>query len=461
MRNLLFLASVMVLVIALTSFHGHATEASPGPGKSVVAGDASSTARDPSNIAELKPVVYLSMGLILVIIVGGVVYMMVLQWRFMNICREENQLALYTQSPAGLPIGTVRAMIAILTVTGSLFLAVLYFFQLTGTETRYPEVLSSLLGAVIGFYFGSRAGAGKADEGGLQTEIKDLKTQRDQVETEKDTAQSESLLGKINKGIALSKTVSLLLPKELREKHDQIIGKLEQGITVVETLQKGGDLKTALDKSQELFDLFKAESPVRDIFTQALGSFASVLGGTVPALAVISTVVQVGTKLVGVAYEKWRTRILNAPFFPSVTPLPAVDANTGFLLLRMSAIFKKAFSKELEANDRPFMQSVLTLLQQDDVEPFWDAHKGSFESRAEFEDGVKEFRQAAADMELDPALFAETGGKQVFLQSLQQINKDEKSQAALHRLAMAVETLQQEGQPVLGIFDKVRQEVAP
>jgi hypothetical protein len=384
---------------------------------------------------------------------------MILQWRFMNTCRAENQLALYSQSPAGLPSGTVRAMIAILTITVSLFLAMLYFFQLAGPETRFPEVLSSLLGAVIGFYFGSRAG-GKADDEGLQTAITELKTQRDQATTEKDTAQSEGLVEKINKGIALSKTVSVLLPKEVREKHDQVISKLEQGVAVIDSLQKGGDIKTALEKGREVLDLFKSENPVRDVFTHALSSFAAVLGGSVPALAVISTVVQVGTKLVGAAYEKWRTRILNAPFFPSVTPLQVVDANTGFLLLRMSPIFKKAFMKELEANDREFMQSVMGLLQQDDVEPFWNDHKGSFESRAEFEDGVREFRQAAADMELDPALFTEAGGKQGFLQSLEQINKDEKAEVALQQLAMTVENLQQEGQPVLSIFDKVRKEIA-
>jgi hypothetical protein len=460
-RNSLLLACLIVLAIALMLITGHAGEASSGPGIVPATGDASGAPGGPGVLAEMKPVVYLSMGLILVIVVGGIVYMMVLQWRFMNVCREENQLALYTQSPAGLPSGTVRAMIAILTVTVSLFLAVLYFFQLAGTESRYPEVLSSLLGAVIGFYFGSRAGGGQTNDEGLQTEIKDLKTQRDRVVTEKDAAQTESLLGKINKGIALSRTVSLLLPKELREKYDQVIGKLEQGVTVIENLQKSGDVKSALEQSQGLFNLFKTENPVRDIYSQALGSFATVLGSAVPALAVISTVVQVGAKLVGVAYEKWRTRVLGAPFFPSVTPLQVADANTGFLLLRLSPIFKKAFLNELETNDRAFMQSALNLLQRDDVEPFWEAHKGNFESRAEFEDGVMEFRQAAADMELDPALFAEAGGKEIFLQSLDRINQDEKARAALQQLAVVVETMQQEGQPVLSIFDKVRKEVAP
>lgn len=456
-RNHLLLAALGVLLITLISIHILAVEGSAQPGRSAQIADNSTAARSSSDLAELKPVVYLSMGLLLIIIIGGIVYMLVLQWKFLQVCKEENQLALYMQSPAGLPSGTVRAMIAILTITVSLFLAMLYFFQLAGTDTRFPEVLSSLLGAVIGFYFGSRAGGKEVDEG-LQTEVKDLKLQRDQATIEKERVQSEDLLGKINKGIAMSKTVAVFLPKEIREKHDAFISSLEQGVAIAQGLSKAGDIKGALDKGKELFELFRRDNPAKGIFTQALTAFGTVLGGTVPALAIISTVVTVGTKLVGTAYEKWRTRVLNAPFFPSIIPLNVVDANTGFLLLRLSSAFKKAFARELEANDREFMGAILTLLKQDDTEPVWSIYGNRFSSLAQFEQGVADFRQAAADMDLDPALFAESGGKEAFLQSLQQINANEDSKAALHQLVTVVEGLQQKGEPVLSIFDKVRKE---
>lgn len=447
------LAALLVLPISFPMFPGLLSEPS---GTCALAGD-NATAGPSSALEQIKPVVYLSMLLLLIIIVGGVVYMMILQWKFLQVCKEENQLALYMQSPAGLPSGTVRAMIAILTVTVSLFLAMLYFFKLAGTDTRFPEVLSSLLGAVIGFYFGSRAGGKETDEG-LQAEVKDLKVQRDQATTEKDKAQSEDLIGKINKGIAMSKTISVFLPKNLREKHDAVITRLEQGVAAVQSLTQAGDLKGALDQGKELLDLFKNSNPARDVFTQSLTAFGTVLGGSVPALAVIATVVGIGTKLVGTAYEKWRTRVLNAPFFPSVIPLNVVDANTGFLLLRLSPIFKKAFARELEENSRKFMGEILALLKQDDADPVWRQYSDRFTSLDEFEQGVAEFRQAAADMDLDPALFAEAGGKEAFLQSLQQINTNEESKAALHQLVTVVEGLQQKGEPVLSIFDKVRKE---
>lgn len=391
----------------------------------------------------------------LVLIIGGfLVYMTILQKRFFEGCKEEKQLTIFFQSSFGLPEGTIRAVIALIIIIASLALVVLSFFGVTGE--KFPEVLGGILGTVIGFYFGSKV---TSKDEAARVQIDELKTQRDDVQTAKDSTESETLLGKIKKGLALSKTVSVLLPEDARKKYDGLISNLEQGATVVEGLTKDGDLQRAIAKGQELFDLFKKENPVRDTFTKALQSFGGLLGGSVPALMVITTVVGVGVKLIGVAYEKWRTRILNAPFSPSVTPLEVVDANTGFLLLRMSPEFKSVFTPELEGNDRAFMEFALSLFRQDDVEPFWSKYKDRFESRAQFEEGLKEFHQAAVDLELDPALFAQAGGVRPFMDSVKKINQDPEAQANLHALVTVVEGLQQKGEPVLSIFEKVQKEV--
>lgn len=398
-----------------------------------------------------------TIALLFLIVGGGLGYMFLLQKRFLVACREEKQLALFFQSPAGLPIGTVRSIIALIIIGTSLFLAVLLFFKVVGTDSKFPEVLSGILGAVVGFYFGSRTTSQKGDDV-LQGQVRDMKTQRDEVAAAKDASDADSVLGKIKKGIGMSQTVVQLLPDDMRKKYAPVVAKLQQGAAVVETFAKSGDGKAALAKGQEILDVFKKENPVKDVFSKALGSFGRVLGGTVPALAIITTVVAIGTELVGAAYEKWRTRILNAPFSLAVTPLSPVDANTAFLLLRMSPIFKKIFMPELEKDDQTFMEATLVLLRQDDVEPFWNRYKDRFESRAVFDQGLKEFRQAAVDMELDPALFSKAGGKDAFLRSLAEINKDGDAQADLHALVTVAEGLQQKGEPVLSIFKKVQAE---
>ncbi|VAX34562.1 hypothetical protein MNBD_NITROSPIRAE03-348 [hydrothermal vent metagenome] len=93
---------------------------------------------------------------IIVAVVGGFAYMYILQQSFLNACREEKQLTLFFQSPAGLPTGTVRSIIALIIIVVCLYLAILLFFRVAGDESEFPEVLSGLLGAVVGFYFGSR-----------------------------------------------------------------------------------------------------------------------------------------------------------------------------------------------------------------------------------------------------------------------------------------------------------------
>ncbi|NOZ24736.1 MAG: hypothetical protein GXO94_01390, partial [Nitrospirae bacterium] len=77
---------------------------------------------------------------------GGIGYMYFLQKSFLEACREENQLSLFFQSPAGLPTGTVRSIIALITILVCLYLSILVFFRVAGDGSEFPEVLSGILG---------------------------------------------------------------------------------------------------------------------------------------------------------------------------------------------------------------------------------------------------------------------------------------------------------------------------
>ena len=255
---------------------------------------------------------------------------------------------------------------------------------------EFPDALTGVLGAVIGFYFGSRSSS--RGEEALSNQVKQLQAdrsqfvaernqavgerdkavtkrnrvtaereqavterdkaiaEREQAIAEKDTGQTDTLLKKVQKGINLTKTVATLLPKNVRNKYDDLIDKLEQGVKTVEDLKKS-NVTEAAAKAAEAFGLFKTSNPVRDIVEKASKSFGRVLGSAVPSFAIISAVVGVSAKLVGVVYQKWKARILHLPFSPAVVPLEVVDANTGFSLFLQSPIFKSAFIKELEEND--------------------------------------------------------------------------------------------------------------
>ncbi len=400
--------------------------------------------------------IFLTIAMLFIIFGGAVAFMFTVQRKYLNACIQDNQLAIFSQSPAGLPEGTVRAMISFIIIAISLYLSVLLFFQILGKDSKFPEALSSLLGAVVGFYFGSRVG-GKGEGEVLQEEVKNLKTERD-------TTQSDTLLSKIKKGIDMTKAVVNVLPEDQKKKYGDVVAKLEQGYATVQSLTSGGSIKDAVTKGQELFELFRKENPAKDAFTRALGAFSTVLGGPGPALAVITTVVGVGVKLVGNAYDKWKKRILDLPLAPAVLPLKVVDANTGFTLLLQSPIFKKAFAQELEGNDRPFLTKAAETLTSQSVEDFWNTYKDRFESREQFNQGLQEFRRGALDRELKadttecPALFAQAGGLEPFMGSVDRINTNEEAKASLHQLTMIVEELQRQGEPVPTIFEKIQKE---
>lgn len=392
----------------------------------------------------------------IVVIFGGFMgYMFYLQRKFYQGCREDKQMATFFNSPAGLPVGTIRAIIALIIITVSLALIAINVFVGVGD---FPTVLVGLLGTVLGFYFGSRS-SGTGDEA-AQEQIKELKTQRDDVIVKQEQSQSDTLLSKVRNGVSMSKAALEFLPEAERKKYGDVVAKIEQGLKVAEEFSKGGDLKTAAAKAGEIYELFKKENPAQGAFSKAVSAFGQVLGNSVPAIAIASSVVILCTKLAGAVYQKWKARILQAPFSPAIMTLNVVDANTGVTLIAKSPIFKKSFSKELDANDRPFIVSLTALLGQADVDAFWTQYKDRFESLQQFESGLKEFRKAAVDLELESyvtsLLPAEVGGYKGFADAIDKIGSDPQAKASLDELVIVTESLHKNGEPVPVILDKVK-----
>lgn len=392
-----------------------------------------------------------------VVVIGGFLwYMYRLQNRFFEGCKDEQHMALFFESPAGLPAGTVRSILALIIVTIALYFIVIGTF----TGIGFPETLTTILGTVIGFYFGARSSSKGTDKGQLD-QIKSYQKDRDNALSE----QGGTLLKKIEKGISMTKVAVNLLPDDLKKKYSGIVGKLEQGMSSAKDLSKLGSAMQAVKKAQEVFEDFKKDNPVKDIVQKASLSFASVLGGSIPPVAIIGAVVTVGTALAGVAYQKWKSRILHAPFSPADTPLKVVDANTGFTLFLQCAIFKKAFMPELEENDRPFIGSAVEkFLGPTDKTQLWNQYKERFESIEQFEAGLEEFRRAAVDLEIKkeipPELLAEVGGYENLVASIDKIHGNPEAKADLDAVFTVAQGLQQKGEPVKSIFEKVREEIA-
>ena len=113
--------------------------------------------------------------------------------------------------------------------------------------------------------------------------------------------------------------------------------------------------------------------------------------------------------------------------------------------------------------------AVEEFLRQENMETLWTKYQNRFESREQLEAGLEEFRQAAANLELKkaidsapglPAELAEVGGPDSLLSHLDGLYADSDARADLDALVTVVEGLQQNGEPVQSIFEKVQKEVS-
>ena len=96
------------------------------------------------------------------------------------------------------------------------------------------------------------------------------------------------------------------------------------------------------------------------------------------------------------------TNALEMPWQPAVLPLKVIDDNTGLTLLIRSPIFKIAFEKELEGNNRLFMSMAANALTSGNGEALWNTYKDRFSSRAQFEQGLQQLNPMVTGLKEKP-----------------------------------------------------------
>ena len=391
--------------------------------------------------------------LVVVLLFGA--YMFYLQREFLSACRESNQLPLFFNKPAGLPEGTVRSILTLLIIIFSLYL----FILAAAGVGRFPEALGAILSAIIGFYFGHRSMSGKDDK-----TIENLKTQLDDASAGKDQSRAQQVVGKIGKNIQLLKTVMDVLPAETQKKYEPLLDKLQKGSAAAGALLDSGAFSQAAEKAQSLYDAFKQGNPLKSIVQKASLSFAAVAGG-VPPLAIIAAVVGVSATAAGVAYSRWKARLLNTPLSPSVAPLKMVDTDTCIATMLGIPALKTAFKEKLAQRDGAFLEQLMNDFLRKEVDALWPVYGQpyGFDSLEDFREAVQAFRMALAGREIeteaDPAVFAKTGGYQSFMKAIDQIRADKTAGADLDRLMEVVDGLKKTDEPLAAIFEKVRKEV--
>lgn len=397
--------------------------------------------------------------IILSLVVGGVfLYTFRLQKQFLKACQEEDQLSLFSNAPAGIPIGSVRSILTFLIIVFALYLFAIQAF-IGKEKIMFPDALAAILSAIIGFYFGSRS-ASKGEDAGLEAEEEKLKEAK-QAQYE---GKAQSLVKDVNSKLKTAQVVMNFLPEDLRKKFSPALDKAASYAGTAENLLENEAFSKAVDKAGDAVNVFKKDNPIREIVSKAAKSFGGVVSG-IPPLAIIGAVVGVSGVLAGVAYNRWRARILNAPFSPSIAPLKSVDADTGYYMLLNVPQLKEAFREQLEKRDGPFLEKTVQDFIQAETFDIWPEYQQYFDSVETFEEGVQQFRMLAAtdqlEGEIDPSLLSEVGGYKPLMQSIDAIRNDPQAGPDLDLLMEVTGNLKktQTDEPLHKIFDDARKEV--
>ncbi len=382
-------------------------------------------------------------------------YMFYLQKKFLEACREDKQLPMFFDKPAGLPKGSIRSILTMMIIIFSLYVFVISL----ATGIEFPQALSAVLSVIIGFYFGNRSAS--VEDKSLTNHLKE---KLGHVQAEKDESKAGQIIRKVNKNVKLLKTVLSILPKEKRKQYEPLLNTLETGTKAAEALMGTGAFGDAAKKVEKLYETFKKENPLKSLVSKASVSFAAVASG-VPPLAIVGVIVAGGAVLAGVSYSRWKARILNMPFSPGAAPLKSVDADTGYALLMDCPVLKAAFEKQLRSRDGVFLEKAMTDFFSRETDDLWSEYGNQypFDSYEAFEEGIQQFRMLAAtdqvEQEVDPALFGEVGGYQNFMTIMDQLRENNEAAADLDLLVETVDSLKKTDEPIVSIFEKVKKEV--
>lgn len=417
-------------------------------------------------VEDVGPPTWLPVSITLAIVVaaaaGVLLYLGRLQQRFLAACRESRDITLFAQHPAGVPEGTVRSLLALFIVFASIAFVALAMLPLPGVK-EFPELMSGILGSVLGFYFGAR-GASASGAKEVLARVDAAQAERDRALEQGTASKVEQIREQIAGGVEVARAVAKVLPAQMGKQVDQVARTVDEGLGVVDRLRGGGNIEQALAKATEIASKLGQKDPVKGTLLQAAGSFASVLGGTLPPLAVAGAVVSIGSRLAGAAYDRWVARVMHAPYTAELFPPTVIDANTAIALTLKSPILKQAFAPELERGDRGFFKELVDLaLSEVQLDELWRRLGSRFGDRARFDHGLAEFQRGAMTLEtvkdLPADLAPETGGIEPLLAAVDRLNGDPKARRDLDAIVLMADALKREGRDPAAVFEQAKQQM--
>lgn len=292
--------------------------------------------------------------------------------------------------PLGLPRGSVRAMLALLIVFGAMvFLAV----SMATSVYKFPEALSGILGAILGFYFGKSSGPEDAQAvtavAAANADARDAAAKAAEAATAAKTAQDEAaqsqnslstvqarhdelatdklsqVQNKLREAVEIGHTLSTMLPGSFGKQVGAASQALSGTLATVEDL-RSGNLAGALEKAGGLMQQAAPNLPVVHVLAKAAQLIGPALGSSIPPVALLTTLVGVGSKLGAAAYARWVARIMDQPYTPEQFSPTVFDSNAAATLVAEVPEFMTAFGDKLASGDRQLALDVVRLALSED-----------------------------------------------------------------------------------------------
>jgi hypothetical protein len=393
---------------------------------------------------------------------GVLLYLGRLQQRFLAACQESRDIALFAQHPAGVPEGTVRSLLALFIVFASIAFIALAMLPLPGIK-EFPELMSGILGSVLGFYFGARS-PGITGAGQVLQRVDAAQAERDRALDEAKAGRVEQIRDQVASGVGAARAVAKVLPTEVGKQIDRVADTIDQGLVVVDRLRSAGSTEKALEQAVKLASELGQKDPVKSTLLQAASSFAGVLGGSLPPLVIASAVVAIGSRLAGAAYDRWVARVLHAPYTPELFPPTVIDASTAMTITLQSPVLKRAFAPELEQGERRFFSELVDLvLSEARIEELWQRLGPRFADRADFDEGIALFQRGAMTLEtvkdLPADLAREAGGIDPLLAAVDRLYADPQARRDLDAIVLMADALKRDGRDPAAAFAEARRQL--
>ncbi len=341
------------------------------------------------------------------------------------------RLAGWREMQAGLPDGSIRAALSVFIVAvGMLALLTSTWIGLPGTGE-----IGTIIGSVLGFYFGARQGGGDA---GLARTVGDLsadnRSQRavtDQAVTRAAEAEARAATAPAQIAAAAEATGFLARATDLLgiarlgaqaaapllgaagPRAQVAIDAIEQGLAAARGAAAGDPaaIASAAGAAERALDAaLGADHPLAMVLGDALGGLrgglaaAPLLGlGGPPGLLVAVGLGAIQAMSAGHdAYARWKARVLDRPFTPALFPPGPMDAAVLLSALDTAGAFADAFMAPVPAEARlPRARAVADAARLDDTAAraalFALAPRGDFASDDAFEAGLHAYRKRLLD----------------------------------------------------------------